>query len=172
MPELIPVLSRKDIRSLVRRMGRAISADFAGRKIVMIGVLKGSFVFMSDLIREISVPVCVDFIQAASYGDATETSGTVTILKDIETDIQGKAVFIVEDIVDTGLTLTQIIARLKERRPASIHVCAMIDKRERREVSLAVDYAGKTVDRGFLVGYGLDHAERYRELPAIYDLKL
>lgn len=173
MPELIPVLDKKSIAEKVAEMSRRISRDYQGADLVLVGVLKGAFIFMADLVRHIDGPqITVDFIQAASYGKGTESSGCVQILKDIQTDICGKDVLIVEDIVDTGITLAYLLNHLKQFRPKSVKICALIDKPERRQNDLRSDYVCFTIEKGFLVGYGLDYAEAYRNLPGVYHLKL
>jgi hypoxanthine phosphoribosyltransferase len=138
----------------------------------MIGVLKGAFVFLSDLMRYLTIPVEVDFIRLSSYGKSDTSSGKIQIVSDIALDLKDKDILIVEDIVDTGLTLTKLGQHLQSFKPRSIKICALIDKLERRETDCKVDYACHTVEGGFLVGYGLDYAEKYRNLPAIYHLKL
>lgn len=172
MPEFIPVLTKKDIQDSVAALGKRISADYKGKDLVLIGVLKGAFLFLSDLIRHIDIPVKIDFIRAASYGDDTQTSGSVKITKDVEIDLKDKHVLVVEDIVDTGLTLAHLVDYLKSLGLKSIKICTLVDKRERRQAQVSVDYACHVVDQGFLVGYGLDYAEDYRHLPEIYHLKL
>lgn len=172
MPELIPVLSAGEIRLLVAGLARRISADYRGRELVLIGVLKGSFVFLSDLIRELSVPVKIDFVQASSYGDGTESSGAIRLQKGIGLDIRGQEVLVVEDIVDSGLTIRWIVDYLQSFQPRSVGVCALIDKQARREVEVPITYSGHVAGSGFLVGYGLDYAEQYRHLPGIYHLSL
>ncbi len=157
-----------DIREAVKRLARDISRDFDEEEIVFVTVLKGSFMFASDLLREIGNPVIIDFIRAASYGSGTTTCGEVTLTKDLETDIMGKNVIIVEDMIDSGLTLRSIRDMLLARNPRSLKICALVDKRARREVEIEGDYVGFTIDNGFVVGYGLDYAERYRNLPAIF----
>jgi hypoxanthine phosphoribosyltransferase len=172
MPELIPVLTAAEIHRLVQNMAQRISEDYRGRDLMLIGVLKGSFIFLSDLIRLLSIPVKIDFLQAASYGTGTDSSGTIQILKGINLDIRGNDVLLVEDIVDTGLTIRWILDHLRSFQPRSLSVCALIDKRERREIDVQIAYAGHRVESGFLVGYGLDYAEQYRQLPGIYHLNL
>jgi hypoxanthine phosphoribosyltransferase len=171
MPELIPVLSREQIERQVAAVGRSISADYRDRDVILIGVLKGAFVFMADLVRTLEIPIRIDFLRAASYGDATQTSGTVRLTKPLEIDIRGKDVLLVEDIVDSGLTLDFLLDYLKGFAPASLRVCALIDKCERRQRDVKVDYACHRVEHGFLVGYGLDYQEHYRELPEIFHLQ-
>jgi hypoxanthine phosphoribosyltransferase len=157
-----------DIREAVKRIARAILRDFGGEEILFVPILKGSFIFASDLVREIKSPVIIDFIRAASYGCGTATCREVALTKDLETDIMGKNVIIVEDVIDSGLTLRSIRDMLLARNPRSLKICALVDKRSRREVEIEGDYVGFTIDDDFIVGYGLDYAERYRNLPAIF----
>lgn len=163
--------SKEDIAECVRKLGAQISRDYAGEEIVAVGILKGAVVFFADLIRAIDVPVKTDFMAASSYGASTRTSGTVKILKDLDYDIQNKHVLIVEDIADSGLTLNYLLKNIKARRPASVKLCVLLSKPERRKVEVAVDYCGFEVPDYFLVGYGLDHDEKYRNLPCIGILK-
>jgi len=172
MRELVPVLTKNVIDKKVAEVALEISNDYKGRDLVLVGILKGAFVFMSDLMRRLSVPVQLDFVCASSYGDGTTTSGSVKLTKEIGIDIKGKEILIIEDIVDTGLTLTFLIDYLKSFSPASVKVCALIDKRERRKAEIKIDYSCHVVEEGFLVGYGLDYAEDFRNLPEIYHLKL
>jgi hypoxanthine phosphoribosyltransferase len=172
MLELIPVLSAIELRRLVLNLAQRISADYRDRDLVLIGVLKGSFIFLSDLVRELDVPVRIDFVQASSYGAGTESSGSIRLLKGIGLDIRSRDVLVVEDIVDTGLTIRWIIDYLKSFQPRSVGVCTLIDKRARREAEVPIVYAGHVVGSGFLVGYGLDYAEQYRHLPGLYHLNL
>ena len=172
MPELIPVLSSEEIERSVVKVADRISVDYRNREVVLVGVLKGAFVFLSDLIRHLSIPVKVDFVRIASYGNETSSSGSIALTKPLEIDIAGKDVLVVEDIVDTGTTLRWLIDHLSGLGPASVKVCTLIDKKERRQSDVRVDYAGNVVERGFLVGYGLDYAEDYRHLPAVYHLKM
>lgn len=165
------LFSRDEIRKSVQEMADRISRDYAGRELVVIGVLKGAFIFMADLIRAMSIPCKVDFVRAASYGAGQESSGKVVMTKDIETSIAGRDVLIVEDIVDTGLTLTHLVNWLKERNPGSLKVCVFLDKRKRRKVSFEADYVVFTIDDGFVVGYGLDFNEQARFLPEVYIVK-
>lgn len=169
MPEeLIPVLSRTEIAQKVKSLAQRISEDYAGKELVVIGVLKGSFIFMADLIRELTIPAQVDFVRLASYGSDTTSSGTIKITKRTELDIRNRDVLIVEDIIDSGLTIAYLLEHLKSFSPGSVKVCAFIDKTERREVQVPIDYSALKVERGFLVGYGLDFDEKYRTLPAIF----
>jgi hypoxanthine phosphoribosyltransferase len=161
------LIDRNDIARRVREVAGDISRDFNSSEIVMIGVLKGSFIFMADLIREINIPCQMDFIRAASYGSGCESSGRIAITKDIELEISGRDVLVVEDIVDTGLTLKHIVEILKERNPRSLKVCAFLDKPGRRKVPFKADYVCFTIDDAFVVGYGLDFNENYRHLPDV-----
>ena len=172
MPELIRVLSKQEIQNLVSRLAEKISSDFKGRKLVLVGVLKGSFIFLSDLVRAMTIPVEVDFIGASSYGAKSFSSGNITITKDITLDLKEKDVLLVEDIIDTGLTVKCLLDYMKTFTPKSVCICTMIDKTERREIDIAVDYACYATEEGFLVGYGLDFNEAYRNLPDIYHLKM
>ena len=172
MSEFIPVLTKEDIETQIRHIAGVISDDYRNRDVILIGILKGAFIFLSDLIRQLSIPVKVDFMCASSYGGDTASSGRIKLTKDVDIDIKNKDVLIVEDIVDTGLTLSYLMDYLKSSGAASVRICALIDKRERREAEVTVDYACHTVEKGFLVGYGLDYAEFYRNLPEVYHLKL
>ena len=172
MPEeLVPVLSRHEISQKVRGLARQISEDYAGRELSIIGVLNGVFVFLADLVRELTVAFRVDFVRLASYGSKTESSGTVLATKEIELDVKDRDVLIVEDIVDTGLTIDFLLKYLEPFHPKSIKVCTFIDKTERRKVQVPIDYVGHVVESGFLVGYGLDFNQKYRGLPEICYLK-
>jgi hypoxanthine phosphoribosyltransferase len=162
---------RDAIQKRVRELAGQISKDYADRELIIIGVLKGAFIFMADLIREISIPCRIDFTRLASYGDGSDSSGKVVMTKDIETSIKGRDILIVEDILDTGLTLQYLVGWLKERNPDSLKICVLLDKRKRRKVSFEADYVGFTIDDGFVVGYGLDFNEKYRFSPDIYVIK-
>lgn len=151
----------------VRELGAQISEDYAGRDLLLICVLKGAMFFVSDLMRELDVPCEVDFMAVASYGSATDSSGVVRILKDLDAAIEGRDVLIVEDIVDSGLTLHYLLRNLGARNPASMEVCALLTKPERRKVELEPRYVGFEIPNRFVIGYGLDHAERYRNLPFV-----
>lgn len=168
---LIILYSREQIAQRVGELAKAISADYAGADLVLIGVLRGAFVFLADLIRELTVPAVIDFVGAASYGARSETSGQAIITKEPQLALAGRDIVLVEDIEDSGITLRAICNKLRELGPRSIKVCTLIDKRERRLVDLPLDYVGFTIDRGFVVGYGIDFAERYRSLPDIYRLE-
>ncbi len=161
------LFSRKDIAVVVKRLAQLIENDFPGEEIVFICLLKGSFMFTSDLIRNIRNPSRIDFMRVSSYGNAMKSKGKITITKDLEEDIKGKNVIIVEDIIDSGLTLESIRDMIQKRKPKNLKICALIDKRARREVSIEGDYVGFTIDDGFVVGYGIDYAEQYRNFPDI-----
>jgi len=171
MPELVPVLRKEDIDRQVAMVAGKISADYKGRDLVVIGVLKGAFVFLSDLVRQLCIPLKIDFVQVSSYGDATCSSGNICLVKDIGVDIENRHVLVVEDIVDTGLTLSYLLEHIRSFRPASVKVCSFIHKSGRRKVAVPVDYCCHAVEEGFLVGYGLDYAEDYRHLPELYEMK-
>ena len=162
------LFSKETIQKRVKELAGQISKDYAGRELIVIGILKGAFIFMADLIREISTPCRVDFARLASYGDGSESSGKVVMTKDIETSIKDKDILIVEDILDTGLTIQYFVDWLKERNPKSLRICVFLDKRKRRKVSFEADYVGFTIEDGFVVGYGLDFNEMYRFTPDIY----
>jgi hypoxanthine phosphoribosyltransferase len=162
------LFSREEIDEAVKRLASQIEKDYDGEKIVFICLLKGSFMFTSDLVRQIRNPSRVDFLGASSYGSGTSSRGEVTITKDIEEGIEGENVIIVEDIIDSGLTLTRVRDMLHKRKPKSLRICALLDKRARREIEIEGDYVGFTLENGFVVGYGIDFAEMYRNLPDIY----
>lgn len=171
MPELIPVLHKDAIAQQVADIARKISSDYRHGDLVIVGVLKGAFIFLADLVRQLTIKsFIIDFIRITSYGNSSETSGEIRILNDIETDIAGKDVLIVEDIIDTGLTIKFLFEQLKLRQPRTIKICALIDKIERRQVRIRPDYTCHRVDHGFIVGYGLDYAESYRNLPGLFHI--
>ena len=157
---------------MVAQVARRISSDYQDHELILIGVLKGAFVFLSDLMLNLSIPVQVDFIRVASYGSDTSSSGRINLTKAVEIDVKNKDVLVVEDIVDTGLTLSYIIDYLKSFKPKTVKVCTLLDKRQRRQANVKIDYACHIVTEGFLVGYGLDYDEDYRDLPEIYHLQL
>jgi hypoxanthine phosphoribosyltransferase len=172
MFELIPVLDKAAIKFKINSIAERISSDYQDADLVLVGVLKGAFIFMADLIRQLSLEkITVDFVQLASYGSGSETSGVITVMKDISTDIRDKDVLIVEDILDSGITLSFLVKHLERLKPRSVKTCTLIDKHERRQVDIQADYACHRVESGFLVGYGLDFAEHYRNLPEIFHLK-
>lgn len=162
------LFSREEIDEAVKRLASQIERDFHDEKIIFICLLKGSFMFTSDLIREIRNPCRVDFLRVSSYGTGTCSKGEVTVTKDIEEGIEGENVIIVEDIIDSGLTLRRVRDLLLARRPKSLRICALLDKKARREVAIEGDYVGFFMEDGFVVGYGIDFAEMYRNLPDIY----
>lgn len=161
------LVSAEDLQRRVRELGREISLDYAGRSLLLVGVLKGAVFFLSDLMRFIDIPVEVDFMAVASYGSATDSSGVVRILKDLDIAIEGRDVLIVEDIVDSGLTLQYLMRNLGSRNPGTLEVCALLTKPDRRKVDLPTRYVGFEIPDRFVVGYGLDYAERYRNLPFV-----
>ena len=166
------LITEEQIRTKVAELGAQLSADYAGRSLTLVSVLKGSLPFMADLMRQISVPVTIDLMEVSSYGGpSTETSGLVRILKDLSASIEGKDVVIVEDIIDTGLTLNYLVRDLRGKNPRSLRICALLDKPARRLVEIAIDYRGFTIPDQFVVGYGLDYGEHYRNLPFIGVLK-
>ncbi len=165
------LLSPEDIKRRVAELGRQISEDYKDKDVVLVGILRGAFVFLADLIREISIPVETDFIAISSYGSSSTTSGVVRILKDLDEDIEGRNVLIIEDILDTGLTLKYLVKNLSSRRPASLEICSFIVKECKQSVAISLKYLGYTVPNRFVVGYGLDYAQRYRNLPFVGTLK-
>ena len=166
------LIDSDELRARVAELGEEITGDYTGRDLLLIGVLKGAVFFLADLMREIEVPCEVDFMAVASYGSATESSGVVRILKDLDTPIEGRDVLIVEDIVDSGLTLQYLLRTLQARGPASLEVCALLTKPERRTVDLTARYIGFEIPDKFAIGYGLDHAERFRNLPYVAALSV
>ena len=165
------LIDEDTISKTVKKLGREITDDYKDRELVVVGILKGAIIFLSDLIREIDTSLTLDFISASSYGMSTESSGVVKFLKDLDTNIEGKHILIVEDIVDTGLTLDYLIDNLRARKPASIKTCTLLDKPSRREVEVPIDYKGLDIPDEFVVGYGLDYSEYYRNLPYVAVLK-
>ncbi len=165
------LITEEEIKKKVEDLGAQITEDYKDREITIICVLKGAFMFLADLLRHIKVPVCLDFVAISSYGPYTQTSGVVKITKDLDESIEGKHVLIVEDIVDTGLTLDYLLKIIKARKPASVRVCALLDKPTRREVQVEIHYKGFEIPDKFVVGYGLDYDQRYRNLPFVGVLK-
>jgi len=171
-PDIEQVLyTEEQLRSRVREVGAQITADYAGREPLLISVLRGSYIFMADLTRAIGLDVTVDFMAVSSYGAGTVSSGQVEIKKDLSDSIEGKDLIIVEDILDSGNTLYYLMDVLRARKPASIRICALMDKPERRVKPITADYVGFTIPDAFIVGYGLDYAEKYRNLPYVGVLK-
>src|SRR5712691_3189141 len=170
-PNLEPLITFEAIQNRIKELGAEIARDYAGRNPLLIGVLKGACTFLSDLMRAADIPLAVEFIAISSYGAEMRTSGEVRILKDLDVAIEGRHILVVEDIVDTGLTLNYLLANLKSRGAASVKLAALLDKYERREKEVPIDYLGFQIPDKFVVGYGLDFAERYRNLPFIAVLK-
>lgn len=163
--------TREQLANKTRSMGRIISRDYEGKDLIVVGILKGAAMFTMDLFREITCPARIDFMSVSSYGSNTNSTGVVKIRKDLEFDIKGKDVLICEDIIDSGITMKNLIPMLMKREPASIKLCALLSKPSRRKVDVNIDYLGWEVPDEFLVGYGLDYAEKYRNLPLIGVLK-
>lgn len=168
---LVLLYSRDQIARRVDELAAAISSDYAGADLVLVGILRGSFVFLADLIRQLTVPALIDFVGAASYGSRTESSGQVIFTRELQIPVTGRDLLLVEDIEDTGVTLQAIQKKLQELGPRSVKVCILIDKRERRQIDIPLDYVGFEIDKGFIVGYGIDYAEQYRCLPDIYRIE-
>jgi hypoxanthine phosphoribosyltransferase len=168
---LVPRVGADDLHQKIRELAAKIQADYQGKEPILIGVLKGAFVFLADLARCLDLPLEIDFLRLASYGNQTETSGAIKLKKDIEISIEGRDVLVVEDIVDSGSTLNWLLRHLEAGSPKSLKVCALIDKCERRQQEICVDYAGIRIEQGFLVGYGLDYSEKYRNLQGIYEVE-
>jgi len=165
---LNPLLSQGQIASIVQGLADRISEDYLGRELVLVCILKGAFMFLSDLVRRLKIPAKIDFVRLASYGSGMKSSGNIEITKDIELSVEGKDVLIIEDIIDSGHTLEFLKERLILSNPHSVKICALLDKRGRREVGMEADYLGTEVDDVFVVGYGIDFNENYRHLPEIY----
>jgi hypoxanthine phosphoribosyltransferase len=165
------LFSKEQIAARITEMGEQLTTDYANQEILMIGVLRGAVVFMADLARAIQRPVALDFMAVSSYGTATSSSGVVRILKDLDEDVEDRHVLIVEDIIDSGLTLSYLLENLKSRKPRSIKICTLLNKPDRRKANVCVDYNGFVIPDHFVVGYGLDYAEKYRNLPFIGILK-
>jgi hypoxanthine phosphoribosyltransferase len=161
------LVPEEQLQRRVRELGEEISRDYDGKDLFLVGVLKGAVFFLSDLMRAIEVPCEVDFMAVASYGSSTDSSGVVRILKDLDATIEGRDVLIVEDIIDSGLTLSYLLRTLKAREPRTLEVCALLTKPDRRKVELPIRYTGFEIPNKFAIGYGLDHAERYRNLPYV-----
>ncbi len=170
-PNLDVLISEATIQSRIKELGAQIAREYAGRNPLLIGVLKGACFFLSDLLRAIDIPLGIEFMAISSYGSSTRTSGEVRILKDLDVPVENRHIIVVEDIVDTGLTLSYLLANLKSRGAASVKLVALLDKSERREREVVIDYLGFEIPDHFVVGYGLDFAERYRNLPYIAVLK-
>jgi hypoxanthine phosphoribosyltransferase len=165
------LITEEEIRTRVADLGRRISEDYEGKELTLVSVLKGSLPFMADLMRAITIPVAIDLMEVSSYGTATESSGLVRILKDLSSSIDGREVLIVEDIIDTGLTLNYLVRYLRGKNPRSLRICTLVDKPARRLVDIPIDYRGFEIPDQFVIGYGLDYGEYYRNLPFIGVLK-
>ena len=161
------LIGEERLQERIRELGRELSQDYAGRELLLVGVLKGAVFFMADLMRSITVPCEIDFMAISSYGASTDSSGVVRILKDLDLNIEGRHVLVVEDIIDSGLTLSYLLRNLESREPASLEICALLTKPERREIDVPVRYVGFEIPNEFVIGYGLDFAERYRNLPYV-----
>lgn len=166
------VYTSEQVQERVRELAAQINAEYEGKPLVVVCVLKGAFMFFSDLLKNLTVQPEIDFIRVASYGNSTSRSKNISFTKDLEVSIDGKHVLVVEDIVDTGHTVDFLFRQLAARGAASIKLCAIVDKSERREVDVAVDFAGFALQKGYIIGYGMDYAEHYRELDAIYDARV
>jgi hypoxanthine phosphoribosyltransferase len=170
-PQLKILISRDKIAKAVDRLACEINRDYQGKKPLLIAVLKGSFVFMADLIRQLDLPLELDFVRLSSYGAARESSGKVKVIQGVKTPVKGRDILVVEDIVDTGITISFLLDYLKKKRPASLKLCVLTDKPSRRRVPVSINYLGFTVPDKFIVGYGLDFEEKFRNLPDIYTLE-
>ena len=165
------LVSRKEISEAVSRLASEIRRDYQGHHPVLIGVLKGSFIFLADLVRQLDLPLEIEFIRLSSYGAAKKSSGKVKVVQGLKTEVKGRDVLVVEDIVDTGITISFLLAYLKKKKPASLKLCALTDKPSRRQVPVSIDYLGFTVPDKFIVGYGLDFDEKFRYLPDICSIE-
>ena len=165
------LISEEEIKKIVSDLGARISEDYKDKNLLMVSVLKGSVVFMADLMRAVTIPCRIDFMSVSSYGSGAKTSGVVKIIKDLDLNLEGYDLLVVEDILDSGKTLDYLLKVLKQRNPSSIRICTFLDKPERRQVDLFADYSGTTVPDEFVVGYGLDYDEKYRNLPYVGALK-
>ena len=161
------LIERDVLQQRIEQLGEEISSDYTGRDLLLVGVLKGAVFFMADLMRNLTIPCEIDFMAISSYGDSTDSSGVVRILKDLDINIEGRDVLIVEDIIDSGLTLSYLMRNLEAREPASLEICSLLTKPDRREAEVPVRYIGFEIPNRFVIGYGLDFAERYRNLPYV-----
>jgi len=171
MPDRTLVISKEQIRERVLALATQINADYSGKELVLIGILNGAFMFLADLARLITVPHRIDFIRVASYGNSDTSSGDIRLSKDVELDLRGTHVLLVEDIIDTGATLAWLKEYFNAKQTATVRICTLIDKKERRRSQIPIDYIGFSLEKGFLVGYGLDYAQQYRHLPEIFSLE-
>jgi len=165
------MISEEEIAKRVKELGKQLTEDYKGKELLVVGILKGCMLFLSDLVRTIELPLTMDFMVVSSYGATTKSSGVVRIIKDLEREIEGKDVLIVEDIVDTGLTLSYLVENFKARNPKSVRVCSLLDKPDRRKAQVDIQYVGFKIPDEFVVGYGLDYGENYRNLPFVCVLK-
>lgn len=165
------LVTEEQIQSKVKELGERITEDYQGKDLMLVGILKGAVMFLSDLARNINLPVMIDFMAVSSYGSSSESTGIVRIIKDLESSIDGKDILIVEDIIDTGLTLSYLTDNLRKRRAKSVRIVTLLDKPERRKVEVPVDYTGFVIPDEFVIGYGIDYAEQYRNLPFVAALK-
>lgn len=165
------MIKEEEIAERVKQLGKQLTEEYDGKELLVVGILKGCMLFLSDLVRAIDLPLTMDFMVVSSYGTATKSSGVVRIIKDLEREIEGKDVLIVEDIVDTGLTLSYLVENFKTRNPKSVKVCCLLDKPDRRKAKVDIEYVGFEIPDEFVVGYGLDYAEVYRNLPFVCVLK-
>ena len=170
--KILKKITEEEIRQQVKKIARDIIKEYQNREPILIGILNGVFIFLSDLVREMPIPLKIDFVRLASYGSKNVSSGEIKLTKDIELPIEGNPVIIVEDIIDTGLTLSYLIRHIKEREPESVKICTLINKLERREKEVMIDYWGFEIKKGFVVGYGLDYNEKFRYLPYILNLEM
>jgi len=166
------LFTAEDIARQVQRLARQISEDYQGREVIVVGVLKGAFIFLADLVRLLTIPTKLDFVRLSSYGAGTESSGHIKIAADVKIDLHGQDIIIVEDIVDTGLTTAFLYQHLLTKKPRSLRICTLLNKTERRSIEIPLEYVGLHLDKGFVVGYGLDFNETGRHLPDIYELIL
>ncbi len=165
------LVTEEEIQQKVKELGQRITKDYQGKNLMLVGILKGAVMFLSDLAKNIKIPVLIDFMAVSSYGHSSESTGIVRIIKDLESSIEDKDILIVEDIIDTGLTLSYLTDNLKKRRAKSVKIVTLLDKPERRKVEVPVDYVGFVIPDEFVIGYGIDYAERYRNLPYVASLK-
>lgn len=165
------LVSEEELQSKIKELGERITEDYRGKNLMLIGILKGAVMFLSDLAKNIKIPLMIDFMAVSSYGNSSESTGIVRIIKDLESSIEDKDILIVEDIIDTGLTLSYLTDNLKKRRARSVKIVTLLDKPERRKVDVPVDYVGFKIPDEFVIGYGIDYAEKYRNLPFVASLK-
>lgn len=165
------MISEEEIAKKVKELGRQLTEEYKGKDLLIVGILKGCMLFLSDLVRAIDLPLTMDFMVVSSYGTTTKSSGVVRIIKDLEREIEGKHILIVEDIVDTGLTLSYLVENFKTRNPKSVKICSLLDKPDRRKAQVDIEYVGFKIPDEFVVGYGLDYGENYRNLPYVCVLK-